>query len=65
MAVELFAKVIAYGFPALCLMLGFSAWTGGAFAEAIFGTSGGMATIGLFLMAIGVMIYIIELLFFR
>lgn len=61
MATSLLGVAIAYGTPALMILLGFSAWTGGTLAEAIFGTSAGAATIGLLLMVFGIGIYLLEL----
>ena len=63
--IRLFARVVAYGFPSLLLILGFSAWTGGTLATEILGTSNATALIGLGLMALGVIIYLAELLIFR
>jgi hypothetical protein len=59
--VELIAKVIAYGVPALLIILGFSAYTGGRIAELVFGTTEGMVTLGIVLMIIGITIYIVEI----
>jgi len=60
---NIIVKVLAYGVPALLIVLGFLAFTGGKFAEAIFGSSGGMEAFGIILIIVGVVIYILELLF--
>ena len=61
MATAIIARVFAYGVPALLIVLGFIAYTGGKFAELIFGTSEGMVFMGGFLIFLGVVIYIAEL----
>ena len=59
--VTLVGKAIAYGTPPLLILLGFSAYSGGKFAEIIFGTSEGMTAVGGILMAIGIGMGIVEL----
>lgn len=62
MPTEIIAKVIAFGVPALLIILGFIAVTGGELAGAIFGTSGGMVVLGVIMIAIGIIIYVVELI---
>ena len=61
MVTAIIARVFAYGVPALLIILGFIAYTGGKFAEMIFGTDEGMIFTGLLLIFIGIAIYFIEL----
>jgi len=61
MATAIIARVIAYGVPALLIVLGFIAYTGGRFAEMIFSNATDMVGFGIILIVLGIMIYIIEL----
>jgi len=54
-------KAVAYGTPPLLILTGVSLYTGGKFAELIFGTSEGMTALGGLLIAIGVGMGIAEL----
>ena len=62
---SIIVKVFAYGIPALLIVLGFIAYTGGRMAELIFGSGGDMVVMGVGLIIIGILIYIVELFFFR
>jgi len=59
--ITLLGKVVAYGTPPLLILLGYSAYIGGKFAESIFGTSEGMTTLGILMMTIGIGMGIVEL----
>ena len=59
---SIIVKVFAYGVPALLIVLGFLAFTGGKFAEAIFGTSEGMVGLGIGLIIIGIILYLTKLI---
>lgn len=61
MAIGIIVRVLAYGLPALLIVLGFIAYTGGKFAEIIFGSSEGMVVVGIGLMIVGLIIYVGEL----
>lgn len=65
MAVTYIIKILAYGFPALLIVLGFIAYTGGQMADIIFGSGGDMVVMGVGLIIVGIMIFFIELFFLR
>lgn len=53
-------KIIAYGVPALLILLGFFAAVGGYTIEAVSGNVG-MKNFGIGLIVIGVLIYLLEI----
>lgn len=59
-SLELIAKVIAYGIPALLILLGFFAYIGGYTITMLTGDVR-MTNFGIALIAIGLVIYIFEL----
>jgi len=61
MSTAIIARVVAYGVPALLIVLGFIAYTGGKFAEMIFGSSEGMVAMGIGLIFLGAIIYVAEI----
>ena len=61
MATAIIARVIAYGVPALLILLGFIAYTGGRFAEMLFGNVDDLVVLGIVLIIIGILIYVIEI----
>jgi len=58
---DVIVKIFAVGIPALLIVLGFFAYIGGFTAEIITGDMG-MKNLGIVLMAIGIIIYVIELI---
>ena len=60
---SIFVKVIAWGVPALLIVLGFLSYTGGKFIESLFGTSEGLVPLGIFMIISGIVIYFVELYF--
>ena len=58
---SIFVRVLAYGVPALLIVLGFFAVTGGEIAGMIFGTSSGMVILGVAMIIFGILLYILEI----
>jgi len=58
---DVVVKIFAVGIPALLVVLGFFAYIGGFTVEMITGDIG-MKSLGIVLMAIGIIIYVIELI---
>lgn len=54
-------KAIGYGTPPLCILLGFSAYTSGKLTDILFGNSGDMMTLGIILMAFGLIMGALEI----
>lgn len=57
---EAIVKVIAYGVPALLIVLGFFGYISGYTIQMITGDAG-LKNFGTFIVAIGIMIYVVEI----
>ena len=60
-SLEAFVKVVAYGVPALLILLGFFATVSGKVAEALLGSSQDITGIGIWMILSGTIIYLVEL----
>ena len=63
MPVGIIVRVLAYGVPALLIILGWISVTGGKIMEAVTGDPDVMFILGICMIIFGVLIYIVELLF--
>ena len=62
MDLEALVKVIAYGVPALLILLGFFGVVIGQSSEAVTGSSYGFTPLGVIMIFFGIVIYLFELL---
>ena len=70
-SLEAIVKVVAFGVPALLIILGFFAYVGGSTIEALVNAIGGseigdagLKSLGVGMIIVGIVLYVIEFIFY-